>query len=391
MSYQIEMLWTCAGCKHTANRGLARCCANCGKPKDEHDAERFPDDTSEANALTGEKRRRALAGPDWNCRFCFTVQTNLGRCCSNCGSDRETGARPYEAKKQTLTENVETGARTVTETAPPTTRLAQAISQRSFSDRAMLKRGLIALALLALPLTMWLVFRTKIVDADVHAVSWVHKVHVDRWQVYHRDGWTPDRDAFDVHTEGQRIHHYDHVRVGSHREPRNDRYQCGETCSTSNGSCYTTSRVCTSNGNGTASCSGGSRVCSSPTRSCSPKYCNRTIYVTVDDFEDQPRYREWHSWHVWDWGHHRTLQHAGHTLATSWPTETELAAKLATGQKERTRREAEYAVTFASDDDRYELKPSTLAEFTKYAPGAAFRLKVGLGQSVEVVKSDAAP
>jgi hypothetical protein len=419
-TYQVEMLWTCRICKNADNLGLSKHCTNCGKPKDDRDEEHFPDDLSEAAALTGEKQKKALAGPDWKCKYCQTLQNSLGPCCGECGCDQNTGTIPWTGPSLIATEDGSLPRVVAIRVDPPTHSGARGGSGSPFDDQkvqpiypAAAKSSAppvntsnpvefdveppvptrpfwtqrVVLGLIGIPLLLvllWLVFRTKVVEAQVTALAWEHRVVVDRYQVDAKDGWDPDPSAFNVQDHGPRIHHYDHVRVGSHQESYQESYSCGQNCTTP--SCYTTSRNCTSNKNGTATCTGGDRICPSPV--CTTKYCNRTAYRTVDDYEDQARYRDWYSWNVWEWAlNNRTVKHAGTTLDTSWPSEQELQAPLAEGEKERTRQEASYKITFTviGDKDTYSIEPSTLDVFKQYPLGSHRRLKVGIASGVVVV------
>lgn len=176
---------------------------------------------------------------------------------------------------------------------------------------------------------------------------------------------------------GLRHHHYERVHVGSHQESYQDRYACGETCSTSPS--YTT---CSSNSNGTARCTkhGG-------TRSCSTKYCYRTAYRTVQDYRDVSRQQLWFAWKVWDWGYNRTVSRSGFTHATAWPTESELKAWLGDGERERSRRLASYKVTFTElgTGEAHFIRPDE-AGFLSYAVGDRHRLRVNNAGSVEVLQ-----
>jgi hypothetical protein len=310
-SYTIEMLWTCRVCKQERNRGLAKHCRNCGHPKDDRDEEFFPEDLTKA--LEGDDALKAAAGPDWKCKYCGSLQGALNKCCTECGVDPKTGAKPWDATIKTVTESVATGEKSETavmdnaDTAPPVETayrdnayVPPASQGRphwldSLTSRQIEVRRAIFMfvALVACFVGAWALFRTKIVEAHVSWVRWEHRVIVDRYQVFHRDGFYPDPSAFNVTPNGQRIHHYDHVRIGSHKEHYNERVACGQSCSTP--SCYTTQRTCTSNRNGTANCTGGDRICPPP--SCVTKYCDESRTRTVDDYEDQPRYQ---TYYVWD-------------------------------------------------------------------------------------------
>lgn len=436
-SYQIEMLWACTICKFADNRGLHKHCNQCGKPKESRDAERFPDDISENNALEGEDARKASAGPDWQCEYCKTLQNSLGRCCAECGADKSLPRRssrpcrpshgsrrprkvprpnprkarididPFrstavEAKKaiDDLSKNIRFSPEPVGYREPAVQEVPAVefvLDTGGYRTPPKVRvvpvpwlmpgwvpklAGSVAIAAI-LFLALWLIFRTKIVDAHVESVSWQHDVVIDRYQVYRREGWDSDNGAFEVHDEGRRVHHYDHVQVGSHQES----YTCGENCTTVRGACRTTPRSCTSNKNGTANCSGGDRVCDPDMRSCTPKTCTRTAHRTIADYEDQPRYRTWYSWKVWDWGHDRTIRASGASLDTRWPSEAELEPKrpLVDREQERSRREESYTVVFSDRKDQWTIRPKSESEFQRFSPGSRFKLKVGLANGVTVL------
>jgi len=363
--YQIEMLWACHKCKRRGNKGLEKKCTKCGNIKTELDEEYMPGDTSEAAALHGEKEKRARAGEDWVCRYCDSLENRLDGVCNACGASQREG------KEQ----------RALASTAPVS------IAEPYRPRKKPIPWGVLFTfsALLFSLFTLWLLLRTRVVEAHVDAVAWEHRVLIDRYSIQDREGWDPEPGAFEVHDRGGRIHHYDHVRVGSHDEEYPETYTCGQTCRTIPGSCSTSPRVCTPNRNGTASCSGGDRTCSPSTQSCSPRMCTRTAHRRVDDYADIPQNREWYSWRAWDWAYNRTVKHAGSTLKTTWPEGDELIAFLSDGEKERNRREASYHVTFRNHDDTFELSPSTLEEFERFSPGLKFRLKVGIARGVEVL------
>lgn len=399
MSYTIEMLWKCSHCGKSGNKGLSKHCVGCGYPKDEKCEEYFPDDITERNALTGDKDRAARAGADWKCQYCGSLQSSGNQCCSECGCDKETGKRSWSTKAKTITEGAGVTERVETidaqhsfgrasppngERPKPKTYGKKSEPQftfHTFPDEILatpVRRfpwkivGAVAFAVLTIGILSWFIFRTRIVEASVSDAYWEYRIHVDRWQVWHRDGWSPDRDAFDIRNEGERIHHYDKVVSGSHQEPYMETYSCGQTC-------VQIPRTCTSNQNGTATCTGGGQ-------SCSPKTCTRTAYKTVTDYRDEPRYQTWYSWNVWDWGYNRTVANKGHDLEPSWPSQDRLTAVLKSGEKERQRREEYYQIEFVDKDkDKHVMKPSSLREFSQFPVGRTVRLKVGMAHGVEVL------
>lgn len=419
-NFTVEMLWDCRGCPNgKRNAGLEKHCKNCGRPKDERCREYFADNVSIKDALDGDKRRRAQAGPDWKCKYCESLQSALNKCCTECGTpqgrdvkksykvDVETATfDPLSGAKlrsQTRTENVTPEPepepwRPEAATRPDRQSIRPVSSSEPFvggyRDNAKSfpefrtpfpwRIVVITACIAAVGLILWFIFRTKIVDVHVSAVSWNHAVKIERYQVWHREGWVADNGAFNIHDDGSRIHHYDHVLVGSHQEGYSDPQACGQDCTSP--SCYTTPVSCSSNKNGTGNCSGGDRVCPSPV--CTTRYCPHTSYRTVNDYEDQPRYQDWYDWNVWDWGYNRTVAHSGTALEESWPSDDELKpGPLAKGEQEREggRFMAHKVVFKSAKGESWDIEPKDCGTFERYPVGASHRIKVGLAHGVEVL------
>ena len=423
--FEIEMLWDCRFCPQKRNRGLHRHCPNCGHPKDDLDREYMPDMVSVEDALSGEDAALADAGPDWKCKHCGSLQNPLHKCCTECGVPQGQGAKAWDAKEIVATFDPTSGVKTSSEqaavhidapsTAPPDLAAAdEAVDPADGADaatptptllavhahaqsqsphgrsthRAASVRSTVRVMMVAacVPLTclfLWLLFRTKVHEVRVSSVAWEHKVLIDRYQVWHRDGWDPDTDAFDIHFE-PRIHHYDHVKVGSHQESYAS--TCGQKCKTVHGTCSKTPIRCRSNKNGTAKCSGGDRVCSPDTQDCTDIPC--TKYRTVNDYEDQPRYRSYYDWSVWDWGFNRAVVHAGATATEDWPSDDELIpVRLADGEREReSGRKATHKVSFVDPaGETWDIAPESCREFESYPIGATRKIKTGVAHGVEVL------
>jgi hypothetical protein len=399
--YMIEVLWTCSGCKEASNRGLSRRCHNCGKPKGPEDTERFPENIGPGAALTGDADRLARSGPDWKCAYCGTLQPKLGKCCTNCGVNQESGVEPWKHNAQSAQadgtgQKIE-APRPARSSVSPHSSPYVARPERVWREeptttpprpRPFPWRGVgIAGGVALLGLLVWWLFTPRIVDAEVISVHWEHRVIIDRYQLNPESGWRPPSDAIDVRQEGTRVHHYDHVKVGSHTESYPEQYACGQDCQTIPGSCSTSPVTCTSNGNGTASCSGGYQTCSPPSQSCSTRYCTRTATRIVDDYEDQPRYAPWFTWKEWGWKYNRTVTKSGRDFETFWPKEAELApGALSPGERERQNRETRYTTTFRdSEGEKYELTSKTLTQFEALPIGKKSRLKIRRVGTVELL------
>lgn len=361
--YDIEMFWECSLCRKRGNRGLKdRYCGNCGHKKDDTDREYMPEDMSEAAALAGDDARRAGAGRDWVCKFCDSVQNQLNKCCGNCGA----------TERGTKLQHVDTDAPVEAASSPNELQHAlRAHTRQSLKSWAMFVLPLLAI----IALLLWL-FAPRDVMTQVSATHWQHDTVIERYAIYSHEGWYPDPQALQVVPLGMRHHHYDRVHVGSHQESYQDRYACGETCTTNPS--YTT---CSSNGNGTARCTkhGGGR-------SCSTKYCTRAAYRTVQDYQDVSRSQMWFGWRSWGWGYNRTVTRQG-SAGPIWPTGDDLKpSSIGDGERERSERRATYKVTFREDDgDTHDIEPKTEAEFLKYSKGDAVKLRVNNAGSVEVL------
>ncbi len=431
-SYQIEMLWECPQCHFKDNRGLARHCVHCGKPKTNAAIERMPDDTSIAAALSGEDERKAKAGPDWTCKFCQTLQNSLEPYCQECGSKgpepkvRHGYVTPteqtFEVKKKSGSNRIEfTPNPMVHENIPyrefvpntgnyrdPPTAVEppepeeETLPKQPFRISRNAWNFLIGLSLFAsVTLIVWLLLRTKEYDVTVQNVSWRHTVEVERFHSVDHDGFDPPNSAENVRDMGMRFHHMNHLKVGSHPESQAYTYSCRDhcvktrgVCTTTPGSCTTTPRTCTSNKNGTASCSGGDRICSSPTRSCAPDTehcppCTGTRIVMIDDYQDFPVPRTWYSWAEWEWTHARTVVANGSTSDTHWPSDKELEPGYALQPREQERflKGTFYQVQFSDGKDSWTINPKSLDDFSKYPVGARYRIRASAAGSVQVISS----
>lgn len=410
----IEMLWGCLVCQGE-NLGRYKTCQNCGKPRSPDSPEWLPDDTSPMAAVRDDKLlKKFKAGPDWKCLFCQSSQFRANGNCAQCGAEQTRSTNPTSAIRGSSTRKHKVGEKTVAKTAlhlsepivtrgtipsfqkpaaPPTTLSILTTATSAQKTRA----GIVAAILGVVVLVLFLVLRTHVVDAHVSDVTWSRSIAVERYKVRTHEGWVTEPGAFDVVDTGRRVHHYDHVRVGSHRESYQEDYACGQNCTTVRGSCYTTSRSCTSNRNGSATCTGGDRVCEPDTQSCTTRYCTRTAYRTVDDYEDQPVYQEWYRYSVWAWDFERSAVTTGKTDAPTWPTDEALnlcgaytagSASCQKGEQERQGQRVElYVVTFTEDGDTKPItyEPKTEREFTSFHVGDPHKLKIGIAHGVEVL------
>ena len=360
---QIEMLWKCgdSGCAHE-NRGRDHVCARCGRPKADEDGCYLPGDISHAAAVTDPAMlRAALAGADWRCRYCTSMQRRLDGACAQCGADQATG----EVK------------------APPEPERAASPAPPIRRDHAYLRGrshwlGILLLAF-AIPAALWAIFRTREYDVTVASVEWEAVVHVERYAPEAREGFDPDVGAVDVRDEGTRIHHFDHVRTGSHEEAYEASEACGKTCSPVPRTCRTTSRSCRSNKNGFATCTGGDQVCSGGGQSCSARYCSVTRHRSVDDYTDVPRFRDYYGWTLWRWTYARDAKRAGSDVSPDWPDPA-----IAPNERESGRAMFLH-VHFAQGGDTWTYEPPSAGDLRRFPPGSKHRIRASLA-SVTVIQ-----
>lgn len=411
MTYTIEMLWACSTCGTKGNRGLDRFCPTCGKPKEDKDREYFPDDISEANALSGEKGRLARAGVDWKCYHCGSLQSAVNRYCTRCGSGTgKINWKPHSDSEVMVSESLgkrevssfsdspvnpepeeEPDLETVREPdkkhSPPNP--PQAVDQEVYLPKYKVdpRPFLILGAVLLLFWVLYLLFWPKEVDVEIVDSSWHHAVVIDRYHIVGKEGWVPAISAMNTKPLGLRFHHYDHIRVGSHTEIYTESVQCGQMCRTVPGSCSTTPRTCISNQNGTATCSGGQMTCSPSTQVCSPQYCPVLRSRVVDDYRDEPRYQMWYGWDEWEWTNRfRQVVRQGKGKDTYWPTREESMISLAPGEEERNVRESSYTVVFGRDGKRWEYRPRVEGEYLKLLEQKEHRIRVSVAGRTEVLR-----
>jgi hypothetical protein len=385
--YHIEMLWRCSVCK-SENKGLQKICTTCGKPKQPTDQDYFPGDISQRAALTKPKDvEQALAGPDWKCRYCGSAQKRLDGRCAQCGAD-QSGNKEV---KYTKTEATLEAGKTIISVPPilsdrPSDRPSDAFV---ISQRRLLQIVIPIVIGFTLLLGSWLLFRKREIQAHVSAVGWTNAVIVDRFQVWHREGWSSDEKAFDIKQIDRRVHHYDQVYDHTEQESYSDQEPCGTTPIT----CHTTPVNCTSNGNGTASCSGGDQECSGG----DTKYCSVVKYRDKKVYRDEPVYQPWYAWNVWDWGFNRKIITTGHTTEVHWPSDEEIKLNVdcnptvsdqGVRELERTQQESSYYVIFIGNENhqKYDYTPKTLTDFQRFPVNHPQKLRVSFAGTFDIIQ-----
>jgi hypothetical protein len=435
-TYEIELLWQCPSCTDIV-AGMTKTCPNCGNFRTEKEEDIWPNDLSQANAIRDLKKiAAARSGADWKCAYCKGSQRRLDGRCVRCGSERREGREVHQERKivktdldtnRTFVTNVRepVGSDALVEVEPsehpdpfpspkheadPFAAERDPFPKRVREPRADtpvsadLRRALrpsfvkrapyavvASLAMAFTGLFLWWLLHTRVVDVAVADTHWQRTVHVERYSIYRHESFEYPNDAFDIENLGERVHHYDHVLVGHHTEHYSERVACGEDCTTP--SCYTTPRNCTSNKNGSATCTGGDTVC--PSRTCTTRYCNEDRTRTVDDYEDQPRYRMYHGWKRWEWQHNRDAVTAGSVeLKVVWPNAEDLHLGRGLGAKEQEResgREEQFSVKFSGDDDTWTYAPACESEFVRFTMKSSHRIRVNHAGSIEVLRPGQEP
>lgn len=352
-SRQIEMTWRCSSCSHQ-NLGRHTACQQCGNPKDDSEKYEMPGSTAAAPSVQDpELLRMATAGPNWRCAYCGSNQRKLDDSCAQCG------AKPQAPKPKRGPSN------------KPQKPVVWWLRLRAWIVRHPFATAAIGVVVLGIAIYLW-VNRTRDFDAKVLAVRWEQKIIVERYKIWEREGWRQDlaASAFEVHSLGDAIHHYEQVLDGYDTQHYTERVACGEDCRDVPERC---SESCSDNGNGFATCR---TTCSGGGRTCSTRYCSEPRTRQVPRYRQEARYAEKVRYRIWDWGHHRTVPASGTaTDDLRWPVEeAKVGLAMPEGEQERERREGHYFVTLGYDDaERVEVVVTPEA-FPGFAVGTAHQL-----------------
>lgn len=403
-TYQVEMWWTCNSCK-SDNRGRYKQCQVCGKAKEGEVFFDKEDLGPEAAVTDPELLKQALAGSDFECKFCGSHNRRDNGDCSECGAlqgeSRNTitkwdngevgpagsGMNALEEAKSLSKEFVSQPTkpmpvkkRVLAQSKEPVVEPEESIKIPLDFNHVKIT-AIVLLVAAILGIGGYFLFRTRIIDAQVDSVSWVHFVNVERYQKVSDAGFDDQipGDAVDVVPMGERHHHY--VKEFSHVETYSCDKPCGEDCHTTPKHCNTTPKHCTSNKNGFKTCSGGDRVCSGGDRVCKTKYCSTTC--KRDIYKDVSVKRPYFQWRVWRWKHDRTVTETGNDNNPVWPS----TEKVNLQDKERTNQSVDYRVWFIDQDgDKHSYTPDSEAEFRALVPGTKKKIKVRLIGENEIVK-----
>ncbi len=352
---QIEMTWICSACGNP-NLGRFKSCQTCNKPKDASEKYIMPSDTAAAPTITDAALlKMAEAGTNWTCAYCGSHQRRLDGSCQQCGASIAQALadieKPQAERKRPLWQRI-----------------------KPWAKKHKILVGVLGVIVLIIGGVMWS-RREREYKAVVDGVSWTQTISVERYEIWNRDGWrdsTP-RDAFDVVSKGQQIHHYDDVLDGYDTQYYTEQVACGQECRDVPETCH---ESCSDNGNGFATCT---TKCSGGGQKCSTKYCSEQRSRQVARYRKEPRYAEAIAYKIWDWGYHRKVDATGTDFkALRWPTDE---AKLGVGlldprEKERENRSASYDVTLSYDDKQKLTFSIALDQLTKFDLGSKHDLKI---------------
>jgi len=412
-----EGKWRCTFCS-AVNRGRDLDCTSCGVRRGA-DVEFFLED--DAPAIVDEARlREANDGPDWLCETCGGSNRFSLTTCQTCGAPRGNSSlrevldgalgsfRDPQADQQSArnaadfshdgTHSEDDGQGSDEEwSSSPANDWRGRNWTPSVTVIFMMVSGIILLAFLAFtqssPPTLKVapeVDRREVTFRDielvVERVEWVRSIEVEEYRQVTEEDWEDEVPAdAKVISRRQDVHHYDHVKTGSHTVPEyytervrtgshtetehytereqsgTERYQCG-TRNKGNG--YFEDVYCTRPEYRTVTKSRSRQVDDYQT-------VTRSRDRVVEDFKDVPVHRTKVSYSVKRWIPADTVVAQGADLKPYWPKVTVNAKKRA-GQQTET-----YRVFFhdAQGKKPYERQVGA-DEFALFTTGSTCRARV---------------
>lgn len=344
----IEGTWTCGECGTEDIPGRDKRCPSCGAAREQSEtdfafgATAASGKVEAATVEDAEALELAEAGADWHCAYCGAGNRGDGDRCAACGAFRS--------------ELPPTDDDDATPPPPP--------EKKGMGTLKKLGIGLAVLVVLGLVFAFWAT-RTTDMQGEVTALAWTHQLHHERFTKVDAEGWRTElrevRPKMPVDGAGEVAGLFD-IRLCTRREKEPERCETktvSEECGTEE-KCEVKDL-----GNGFAE-----EVCRDV-----PKMCEREVEECTEAvFDDWCTY----STHTWETLETRTTE--GTTDAPTWPAEPSL------GERDRARREADYAVTVAYDGgETHTLHPTDVEAFERWEVGARASLAVNnLGQVRDV-------
>jgi cytolysin (calcineurin-like family phosphatase) len=107
----------------------------------------------------------------------------------------------------------------------------------------------------------------------------------------------------------------------------------------------------------------------------------------VPDYEQRAVNQTWYTWKLWEWAPARSLEKKGTGTATVWPSDEEVALgkKLKTGEQERAKRVATYAVVVSTKGGPRDVPLREESELAQYPAAKAVVLRVWPSGRVDVL------
>ncbi|HJX58928.1 MAG TPA: hypothetical protein VJ481_00020 [Patescibacteria group bacterium] len=377
-----EGRWDCRSCGTKGVRGRFKYCSQCGSPRPANVKFYLPE--GEPEVTDPKLLALAGAGPDWTCEHCSQDNVGTSAFCGQCGAKKD-GSPSRKTKTYGLGSIPRSGDEFPEEEKPASAVYSQETSTPKGSLFSKLKiPAAICAGAAFLGLLGFLLFARHDVPLTVSGFAWERTVTVEEYRTVVEEDWSiPAGGRYQ--SEGQAIHHYDSVEVGSHQEPYQD---CHQEVSGSHQECSQEvtgydSYVCGSSDDGNGFFSDVycdrpeySTVCDSVTDYST--VCD-TLYRTVTDYEQVPVYATRYTYEIERWVFDRTEVSQGSDHTAFWPPFT-----LEDNERESGRNEA-YEVLFVDDEEKTYSYTVDLAAWQIFEVGQNYTGKVNtLGVLTEV-------
>ncbi len=346
-----EGKWDCPQCGHRGNRGGEQRCQACHRVRG--DEVRFYLDSNTITVTIADDSvvARALAGPDWVCSYCESLNPAAAEHCKSCNAER--------SQQQRATREI------ADEPAPeptPTPSLGVPAAPKPRRSWGRLKLwGATGLLLLA---ASWFMCRSQTEEMRVSRLEWERRVEVERFATVKESSWREELPAgARLLTTERRLHHTDQVKIGNRHVVKTveEKVQVGTrkvkvgTQDLGNG--YFEDRY-----------------------KEEPVYQTKSHEVAQDEpiYKGVPVYRDWCTYDIDRWTPERTERASGFNDEPRWPV-PELGPK----QRER-RRTQQYLIIFKDDDGADHPWSTDIVTWKSVKPGDKLRVKTVFGAVTEL-------
>ncbi|HEU0013475.1 MAG TPA: hypothetical protein VFQ45_07310 [Longimicrobium sp.] len=354
-----EGRWDCPTCGAVGQLGRQLNCTSCGDPRPEGVRFYLPEDAPEVTDAS--QLAAARAGADWLCAHCGASARAAQDRCPGCGADRGTSGvqltREYDLDDIPRSAGDEPDARPLPAvSAPPRLR------------RRWFRKRWVAVAATVGGVVWW--NQPKQVEATVAGREWARGIEVHEYRTVREEDWS-------VPSGGRQLRSFrairDYRRVLDHYETRtrqvSDRVQVGTrtfTCGSRDlGNGHFEDRTCTE-----------------------PEYETRYRTETYEEpiYRREPIYDTKFAYEIERWLPDDTAHAEGEGAQEPvWPE-----VKLGEKEREGTRIER-YVLRFQDGEGNEYEAEVPLDQFTRYAGGAAAKLRVQRNGKVEILEPEPAP